>query len=162
MCVRTCKLENETPYDAPVTRAWVERYVLLKDGKLFADTPLGARDGFTISKIDLGLGRYQDIRKEDIDKAYFVPKPLQPVRKPALCAGLPGRRHLPDRGRGRPCRQKVVYRLWLLHYGMSLWREVLPSCIRSGRKMQFLLSQDNQRHEDRLCRRMSFWRQTCR
>jgi tetrathionate reductase subunit B len=74
MCVRACKLENEIPYDANVTRTWVERYVLLKDGRLFADSPKGARDGFTTSKIDLGGGKYPDIKKEDIDKAYFVPK----------------------------------------------------------------------------------------
>ena len=73
-CVKACKLENEVPYDANVTRTWVERYVLTKDGKLFADTPKGARDGFATTKIDLGLGNYQDIKKDNIEKAYFVPK----------------------------------------------------------------------------------------
>ncbi len=67
-CVKACKLENEIPYDANVTRTWVERYVLTRDGRIFADTPKGARDGFTTSKIDLGLGRFQDIKKEDIEK----------------------------------------------------------------------------------------------
>lgn len=74
MCVKACKLENETPYDANVTRTWVERYVLTKDGKVWADTPKGARDGFTNPKIALGEGKFQEIRKEDIDKAFFVPK----------------------------------------------------------------------------------------
>jgi Fe-S-cluster-containing dehydrogenase component len=74
LCVKACKLENEVPYDANVTRTWVERYVLTRDGKVFADTPKGARDGFTTSKIDLGLGKFQDIKKEDIQKAFFVPK----------------------------------------------------------------------------------------
>lgn len=74
LCVKACKLENEVPYDANVTRTWVERYVLTKDGRIFADTPKGARDVFTTSKIDLGEGRFQDIRKEDIEKAFFVPK----------------------------------------------------------------------------------------
>jgi tetrathionate reductase subunit B len=73
-CVKACKLENEIPYDANVTRTWVERYVLTKDGGFFADSPKGARDGFTTSKIDLGEGNYQDIKPEEIDKAYFVPK----------------------------------------------------------------------------------------
>jgi len=63
LCVKACKLENEIPYDANVTRTWVERYVLTKQGKLFADTPKGARDGFTTTKIDLGLGNFQDIKK---------------------------------------------------------------------------------------------------
>ncbi|BCB97147.1 4Fe-4S ferredoxin [Dissulfurispira thermophila] len=74
MCVKACKNENEIPYDENVTRTWVERYVVTKDGKVFADTPKGARDGFTTSKIELGRGEYHDIKKEDIDKAFFVPK----------------------------------------------------------------------------------------
>ena len=32
MCVTACKNENEIPFDAPVTRTWVERYVVTKDG----------------------------------------------------------------------------------------------------------------------------------
>jgi Fe-S-cluster-containing dehydrogenase component len=74
LCVKACKQENEVPYDAAVTRTWVERYVITKDGKVHADTPKGARDGFTTTKIDLGEGKMEDIRKEDIDKAFFVPK----------------------------------------------------------------------------------------
>ena len=73
-CVKACKKENEVPYDANVTRTWVERYVLTKEGKIFADTPKGARDGFTTNKIDLGLGEYRDIKNEEIEKAFFVPK----------------------------------------------------------------------------------------
>jgi tetrathionate reductase subunit B len=74
MCVRACKLENEIPYDANVTRTWVERYVVTKDGKVWADSPKGARDGFTTSKIDLNADGFKDIKKEDIEKAFFVPK----------------------------------------------------------------------------------------
>lgn len=74
LCVKACKLENEVPYDANVTRTWVERYVLTKDGKVFADTPKGGRDGFLTTKIDLGQGQFQEIKKEDIEKAFFVPK----------------------------------------------------------------------------------------
>ena len=95
-CVKACKLENEVPYDAVVTRTWVERYVITKDGRFHADTPMGARDGFTTSKIDLGVRpkderlkdileegvntssaadhTYEDIAAKDIDKAFFVPK----------------------------------------------------------------------------------------
>jgi Fe-S-cluster-containing dehydrogenase component len=95
-CVKACKLENEIPYDANVTRTWVERYVVTKDGKVHADTPKGARDGFTTTKIDLGTRpesqspedilakredvgspsdhKFEDINSKDIDKAFFVPK----------------------------------------------------------------------------------------
>ena len=34
LCVNACKKENEIPYDAPVTRTWVERYVMTKGGAL--------------------------------------------------------------------------------------------------------------------------------
>lgn len=74
MCVRACKLENEVPYNANVTRTWVERYILTKDGRLLADTPKGARDGFITSRVDLGRREYKDIRPEEIEKAFFVPK----------------------------------------------------------------------------------------
>jgi Fe-S-cluster-containing dehydrogenase component len=73
-CVKACKLENDVPLDANVTKTWVERYVLAKDGRVYADTPKGALHGFTTSKIDLGLGKFQDVKKEDIEKAFFVPK----------------------------------------------------------------------------------------
>ena len=73
MCVKACKTENDIPYEADVTRTWVERYVITKDGKMHADSPKGARDGFTTQVIDQGeAGRvYQ---AEDITKAFFVPK----------------------------------------------------------------------------------------
>jgi len=89
LCVKACKTENEIPYDANVTRTWVERYVVTKEGKLFADTPKGARDGFTTSKIDLGAGKHQDIKKEEIDKVFFCSKALQPVRKSSVRSGMP-------------------------------------------------------------------------
>lgn len=82
LCVKACKIENEIPYDANVTRTWVERYVITKDGKVFADTPKGARDGFINSRIDLGLGRYQNIKNEDIKKAFFVPKLCNQCERP--------------------------------------------------------------------------------
>ncbi|GBD99125.1 tetrathionate reductase subunit B precursor [bacterium BMS3Abin07] len=77
MCVKACKLENEVPYDAPVTRTWVERYVLLKDGRLLADTPNGGRDGFTSRKI-----RKEEFKDKDIVKGFFVPKLCNQCEKP--------------------------------------------------------------------------------
>jgi tetrathionate reductase subunit B len=73
-CVKACKLENEVPYDAKVTRTWVERYVLTRDGKTHIDSPKGARDGFTDKRISLGEEGFKEIRDDDIDKAFFVPK----------------------------------------------------------------------------------------
>ena len=69
MCVKACKTENEVPYDAPVTRMWVERYIFTKDGKLHIDSPMGGRDGFTDNEM---YG--EEIDPDDIVKAFFVPK----------------------------------------------------------------------------------------
>ncbi len=68
-CVKACKLENDIPYDLPVTRTWVERYVITKDGKEHIDSPMGGRDGYTSPVID-----GDDIKPDDIRKAYFLPK----------------------------------------------------------------------------------------
>ncbi len=73
-CVKACKRENEIPFEANVSRTWVERYVVTKDGEVFADSPKEARNGFTSRRVELGLGRYKDIPPERIDKAFFVPK----------------------------------------------------------------------------------------
>ncbi|MDD2898683.1 MAG: 4Fe-4S dicluster domain-containing protein [Desulfuromonadaceae bacterium] len=73
-CVRACKIENEVPYDANVTRTWVERYVITKDGKPHVDSPKGARDGFQSAKLDQNHAGMEEIKEEDIAKAFFVPK----------------------------------------------------------------------------------------
>jgi Fe-S-cluster-containing dehydrogenase component len=73
-CVKACKTENEIPLDANVSRTWVERYVTTKDGSTYIDSPKAARDGFIDSRIEQGEGRYKDIKPEEIDKAFFVPK----------------------------------------------------------------------------------------
>jgi Fe-S-cluster-containing dehydrogenase component len=97
-CVKACKEENEIPYEANVSRTWVERYVITRDGKLHADSPKAARDGFTTSRIHVGQGKlttprldidhgkletmktmteaekYIDVKEEEIAQAFFVPK----------------------------------------------------------------------------------------
>jgi len=73
-CVKACKIENEVPYDAGVTRTWVERYIVTRDGRTHVDSPMGGRDGFTDRRIELGEGKFEEIRNEDIEKAFFVPK----------------------------------------------------------------------------------------
>ena len=67
-CVKACKIENEIPFDAPVTRTWVERYVVTKD-HTYIDSPKGGRDGFIAPEI-----RGKKIPAETITKAFFVPK----------------------------------------------------------------------------------------
>jgi Fe-S-cluster-containing dehydrogenase component len=74
LCVKACKLENEIPYDANATNTWVERYVLTKQEELLADAPKEARDGYTTTRIDLGRGEYKEVKSQDIEKAFFVPK----------------------------------------------------------------------------------------
>ena len=81
-CVKACKLENEIPFDANISRTWVERYVVTKQREVFADTPKEARYGFTNGRIDLGRGKYRDIADKEIDKAFFVPKLCNQCEKP--------------------------------------------------------------------------------
>lgn len=77
LCVKACKIENEIPYDAPVTRTWVERYVITQDDKHHVDSPMGARDGFTSPNI-----REEEINPEDVTKAFFVPKLCNQCKTP--------------------------------------------------------------------------------
>jgi len=65
LCVKACKNENEIPYDAPITRTWVERYVITKDGQAHIDSPMGGRDGF----IETSLMARRSIRK--ISRRHF-------------------------------------------------------------------------------------------
>ena len=73
-CVKACKTENDIPFEANVTRTWVERYVYTKDDRRYVDSPKGALDGFTESRIDLGKGEFKEIDPKNVGKAFFVPK----------------------------------------------------------------------------------------
>ena len=73
-CVKACKIENEVPYEANVTRTWVERYVITKDGKTHIDSPRGALDGFLNAQIDNNHAGMETIDAAEISKAFFVPK----------------------------------------------------------------------------------------
>jgi tetrathionate reductase subunit B len=73
-CVKACKTENDIPFEAKVTRTWVERYVFTKDDRRYVDSPDGALYGFTESRVDLGRGEYKEIDKDNVGKAFFVPK----------------------------------------------------------------------------------------
>src|SRR3989304_610704 len=62
-CANACKHENHVPFDEPVYRTWVERYRVLKGGEVKIDSPNGSIDGFE-----------DDIPKDEIKKAFYVPK----------------------------------------------------------------------------------------
>ena len=84
LCVTACKKENDIPFDAPVTRTWVERYVVTRDGQTHVDSPLGGRDGFIDDKIG-----DKEIDAEDITKAFFVPKLCNQCDNPACVQVCP-------------------------------------------------------------------------
>jgi tetrathionate reductase subunit B len=74
LCVSACKLENEVPYDANASFTWVERYLTTKDGETLIDSPKSARDGFTSTTVELGKSGSRVVSKEEVNKAFFVPK----------------------------------------------------------------------------------------
>jgi len=80
-CVQACKLENEIPVQANVSRTWVERYVVTPEGTL-TDSPKEGREGFINNRVELAPGRYQNIPKEKIKKGFFVPKLCNQCEKP--------------------------------------------------------------------------------
>jgi Fe-S-cluster-containing dehydrogenase component len=73
-CVKACKVENDIPLDANVTRTWVERYVYTKDDRRYIDSPKGALYGFNDSRIDQGESGLKEVDPKDVGKAFFVPK----------------------------------------------------------------------------------------
>jgi Fe-S-cluster-containing dehydrogenase component len=73
-CVKACKIENDIPLEANVTRTWVERYVIKKDGDVVMDSPKGALNGFISKKIDQNKSGMLEVPDEEIAQAFFVPK----------------------------------------------------------------------------------------
>ena len=73
-CVKACKVENDIPLEANVTRTWVERYVYTKDDRRYIDSPKGALHGFNESRIDQGESGFKEIDPNEVGKAFFVPK----------------------------------------------------------------------------------------
>ena len=88
-CVKACKTENDIPYDANVTRTWVERYVFTKDGEVVMDSPKGARDGFTSKLIDQNHSGMLQVPDDEIAQAFFVPKLCNQCTTPACVQVCP-------------------------------------------------------------------------
>ena len=111
-CVKACKEENEIPHEANVTRTWVERYIITKQGEVHIDSPGGARDGFISgnifkgqtseleSKVEVLQGRqegsgplrrdrWENLRDDEIAQAFFVPKLCNQCEHPACVQVCP-------------------------------------------------------------------------
>jgi Fe-S-cluster-containing dehydrogenase component len=84
LCVKACKNENKIPHDPPVSRTWVERYVLMKNGRAHIESPMAGRDGYTDTKI-----RENEIPADQISKGFFVSKLCNQCAKPACVQVCP-------------------------------------------------------------------------
>lgn len=88
-CVKACKIENDIPLDANVTRTWVERYVMTRNGETFRDCPKGALDGYTSKLIDQNASGMKAIDDREIAQAFFVPKLCNQCTTPACVQVCP-------------------------------------------------------------------------
>lgn len=88
-CVKACKIENDIPLEANVTRTWVERYVIKNDGGVVMDSPRGALEGFTSPIQDQGLSGKVRVPDHDVAQAFFVPKLCNHCATPACVQVCP-------------------------------------------------------------------------
>jgi Fe-S-cluster-containing dehydrogenase component len=88
-CVKACKIENDIPLQANVTRTWVERYVMTKSGETVRDSPKGALDGYTSKLLDENASGKRLVPDKDITQAFFVPKLCNQCSTPACVQVCP-------------------------------------------------------------------------
>ncbi len=76
-CVVACKTENKVPFNLPISRTWVERYVITHDGEQYVDSPNAGFTGYTTPAVD-----ERTIPEKEISKAFFVPKLCNQCQNP--------------------------------------------------------------------------------
>ena len=132
-CVEACKAENDVPDEPYFFRTWVERYTIHADGET------------TVECISTKPAPVDQVAPEDpsVVRTFFVPS-CAPVRPPALRAGVPGGRDVPDEGWRRAGRREALHRLPLLHPGLPVWGALPEPAHAHGRQVHVLLSP---RHE---------------
>ena len=124
-CVEACKQENNVAPDAHHFRTWVERYVTLEgEDKARIDSQADPVN-IEASGSEGRLSIRQSLQGCEGRKSLFRPQAVQSLHASGLCAGVPDRRDLQNRGWCGRHRSHLLHRLPILRAGLSVWRAIL-------------------------------------
>ena len=115
-CADACKKENDVPREPFYFRTWVERYIIQTERRNRGRQPQRRHRRLPASAKRNG-------HPADLLRAQAV----QPLREPAVRAGLPGGGDLHHAGRRGAGGQGLLHRLPLLHPGLPVRRALPPS-----------------------------------
>ncbi len=138
-CVRACQTENDVP-DGNF-RTWVERYHVTDTEMTNARSDFARRRQGRFSGSPGGRGQ-----------VLLRPQNVQPLRRLALHAGVPGGRDVHQPGRRGAGGSDLLPGLRVLRAGLSVWLPLPASHQARGRQMHAVLSPHHQGADHRMLR----------